>query len=227
MAGEHPHLRHEHVRVWAAIAIMLPFAFLAVVGLTFAYDRRPGFPTDAFLAWDLFGLVYAWLTLRVFRGTSNDQLRDLVQTARLSTWSKIISGGTDGPGFSVQFAVIALAAAALLPRLESFAPDEQESVLLTALIVVAVIMALVVVTLSYSVHYARLDASETGLAFPGGEAPGFTDYLYFASSIATTFGTTDVDVTSRRVRRAVIAHSVLTFVFNSVIIALLVSALTA
>ena len=43
--------------------------------------------------------------------------------------------------------------------------------------------------------------------------------------MATTFGTTDVDVTTTRLRRAVMGHAVLTFVFNTVIIALLVSAL--
>jgi uncharacterized membrane protein len=226
MAAEHARLRYEHVRVWAAIGLAAPVAAALVASLGLVYDRGLDVLTDAFLCWDLFGLAYAGLTLRVFRGASNQRLRSLVEARPLSRWAKIMSGGSDGPGFSVQFAAIALAAAALLPQLDSFAPSPEEAALLTGLIVLAVVMALVVVTLSYAVHYARLDTAQTGLAFPGGQPPGFTEYLYFSASIATTFGTTDVEVTSQRIRRTVTGHSVLTFVFNSVIIALLVSALT-
>ena len=219
-------LRFEHVRVWVAIAIGMPLAFAAIIVLAFV--ERPVSPvTSGFLAWDAFGIAYAWLTLRVFRGADHDRLRRLVENRDVSTRAKFLAGGTDGPGFSVQFAAIALAAAALLPRLGSFAPDQNEELRLAVLIVVAVVMALVVVTLSYTVHYARLDVAQAGLSFPGSDAPGFTEYLYFSASVATTFGTTDVEVTSHRLRRAVTGHSVLTFVFNTVIIALLVSALTA
>lgn len=136
-----------------------------------------------------------------------------------------MAGGSDGPGFSVQFAVAALFAAALLPRLDRFAPADGEGPLLAALIVVAVVMAIVVVTLSYAVHYARLDTAAPGLEFPGTREPVFTDYLYLSASVATTFGTTDVQVVATRLRRAVMGHSVLTLLFNSVTIALLVSAL--
>lgn len=218
-------LRFEHLRVWVAIAISTPLAIAVTVGLTIARDRQVDPLTAAFLSWDLFGIAYAGLTLRVFRGAGHDHLQALVRNQRVSTWTKLAAGGTDGPGFSVQFAAIALVAAALLPRLESFAPLAEDSLLLTVLIVIAVIMSLVVVTLSYTVHYARCDSAEDGLTFPGDTQPGFSDYLYFAAAVATTFGTTDVEVTTTRLRRAVTGHSVLTLVFNTVIIALLVSAL--
>lgn len=227
MAADAPRLRFEHVRVWVAVAVALPVAFAALLGLTIAYERELNVLTGGFLMWDLFGIAYAWLTLRVFGGAANDRLQVLVENRQVSGWAKFMAGGTDGPGFAVQFAAVALVAAALLPRLDYFAPDEEEGILLTVLIVGAVIMSLLVVTLSYTVHYARCDIAQNGLAFPEGEAPGFTDYFYFATSVATTFGTTDVDVTSSRLRRAVAGHAVLTFVFNTVIIALLVSALSA
>lgn len=225
MAERLTRMRFEHVRVWVALAVSTPLAIAITVALTLAYERRVSYLTSSFLAWDLFGLAYAWLTLRVFRGAAHDRLQALVQNRQVSAWAKVVAGGTDGPGFSVQFAAIALAAAALLPRLGSFTPQDEEGLLLTLLIVLAVIMSLVVVTLSYTVHYARCDISENGLSFPGETSPGFLDYLYFAASVATTFGTTDVDVTTTRLRRAVTGHAVLTLVFNTVIIALLVSAL--
>lgn len=51
--------------------------------------------------------------------------------------------------------------------------------------------------------------------------------MYFALSVMTAFGATDVSVTSRPMRRTVSANSVIAFVFNTVTVASLVSALTA
>lgn len=42
-----------------------------------------------------------------------------------------------------------------------------------------------------------------------------------------TFGTTDVSVTTRQMRRAMMVHALVAFAFNTVIIAILVSLLLA
>ena len=65
-----------------------------------------------------------------------------------------------------------------------------------------------------------------GLEFPGNRANTFADYRYFAVAVATTFGATDVNITTPRMRRIVNAHTLLTFVYNSVIVTLLASFLT-
>ena len=62
-----------------------------------------------------------------------------------------------------------------------------------------------------------------GLDFPGSEEPSFTDYLYMSIAVQTTFGTTDVDVQTRVMRRVVLRHCVLAFGFNTVIVAILIS----
>jgi len=226
MPAEHPNLRSEHYRVLIALLVSALAVIAVIVGLTVAPDRGFSVITILFLGWDIFGIVYASLTLRVFGGASQQALRDLLTDLAHPGWYRHFAGGADGPGFSVPIAAVALAAAALLPQLDSIARSTRETLFLTVLIVLAVIMSLVVVTLTYAVHYARLDIALPGMSFPGGTSPGFLDYLYFSCAVATTFGTTDVEVTSSRLRRAVIGHSVLTFVFNTVIIALLVSALT-
>ena len=61
--------------------------------------------------------------------------------------------------------------------------------------------------------------------FPGGGERSFTDYLYFSLMVQTTFGATDVAVESPGMRRAVMTHGVVAFVFNTVIVAMLVSLL--
>jgi uncharacterized membrane protein len=66
-----------------------------------------------------------------------------------------------------------------------------------------------------------------GLAFPGaskGFEPDHTDFLYFSFTIAVTAQTSDVDITSRAMRRLVLCQSVLSFVFNTTILALSINA---
>ncbi|MCB6178437.1 DUF1345 domain-containing protein [Rhodobacter sp. Har01] len=63
-----------------------------------------------------------------------------------------------------------------------------------------------------------------GMAFPGTETPGPSDFLYTAFTIGMTAQVSDVAVTTAPMRRAVLAHSVLSFFYNTVILALAVNA---
>jgi uncharacterized membrane protein len=68
---------------------------------------------------------------------------------------------------------------------------------------------------------------DAGLAFPGagpGFEPDHTDFLYFSFTIAVTAQTSDVGVTTRPMRRLVLLQSVLSFVFNTTILAFSINA---
>jgi uncharacterized membrane protein len=68
---------------------------------------------------------------------------------------------------------------------------------------------------------------DRGLAFPDaprGFEPDHTDFLYFSFTIAVTAQTSDVGVTTRAMRRLVLCQSVLSFVFNTTILAFSVNA---
>ena len=121
---------------------------------------------------------------------------------------------------------MALVAAAVLPRIDELVPGGSERVLLLVLSVSAVVLCWTVLAVGFAVHYIRLDVRHSGLQFPGGDPPQFLDYLYFAVSVATTFGTTDVDVTDRVMRRTVTVQAVLAFAFNTVILALVLAVLS-
>jgi uncharacterized membrane protein len=49
------------------------------------------------------------------------------------------------------------------------------------------------------------------------------DFAYFAFTIGTSFAVSDVDVTSRAIRRAVLGHQILSFFFNTSILALAIN----
>lgn len=62
-----------------------------------------------------------------------------------------------------------------------------------------------------------------GLDFPGGRAPDYGDFLYFACVIGTSGQTADVSFTSRAMRRIGTVHCVLAFLFNTTILALTIN----
>jgi uncharacterized membrane protein len=80
-------------------------------------------------------------------------------------------------------------------------------------------------TLQYASLYHR-DGPEGGLRFPDSDPafqPDYSDFLYFAFTIAVASQTSDVVVTERPLRRLVLLHSVLSFAFNTAILALSVN----
>jgi uncharacterized membrane protein len=70
----------------------------------------------------------------------------------------------------------------------------------------------------------HLEAGESphgGLEFPGGEkAPDFLDFAYFSFVLGMAFQTADVTITGRRIRRLALLHGFISFVYNTIIVAL-------
>ena len=65
-----------------------------------------------------------------------------------------------------------------------------------------------------------------GLTFPDSEAgfkPGYDDFMYFAFTIAVASQTSDVCITTRAMRRLVLFQSVLSFGFNTAVLAFTVN----
>lgn len=102
-----------------------------------------------------------------------------------------------------------------------------ETTLVLGLGLGAVAMAWLYLHASYTLRYAHMYYYEGGdaggLQFPGDRSPDDMDFAYFAFTIGMTFQTSDTGVTTRTMRRAVLGHALLSFVFNTTIIALTVS----
>jgi uncharacterized membrane protein len=72
--------------------------------------------------------------------------------------------------------------------------------------------------------YYRDDGDgEGGLEFPGREAPAYFDFAYFAFTVGMCFQVSDVTVSSRNLRRAVLGHALLSFAYNTAIIAVAIN----
>ena len=79
-------------------------------------------------------------------------------------------------------------------------------------------------TLTYASAYHR--GARAGLRFPDIDPnfrPGYSDFLYFAFTIAVASQTADVSVTQPAMRRLVLLQSVLSFAFNTAVLALTIN----
>jgi uncharacterized membrane protein len=83
----------------------------------------------------------------------------------------------------------------------------------------------------FALYYAHEFHSETkrsggkgaGFDFHDQKNPDYLDFLYLSLVIGTTAQTSDIDITSRETRRTVMLHGLLSFFFNTTVIALVVN----
>lgn len=169
-------------------------------------------------------IAYTVHTIRVFGRADAARLRGLLAAStprgRLGQVEAALSG--TGPTLAVQWSVIAIAAVlafTLWPGLLR----EPATVFFSVLVVAA---SWSVTVVAYAVHYARYDASTQTLGFPGDSTDRlFADYLYLAVQVQTTFSTSDVSLLDTGSRRIVTGHTLVSFAFNTVIIAMLITVL--
>ncbi|WP_245855313.1 DUF1345 domain-containing protein [Hymenobacter mucosus] len=84
----------------------------------------------------------------------------------------------------------------------------------------------------FTLRYAHLfygvaaGHSVGGLEFPGNEPePDYLDFAYFSFVIGMTAQTADVSISGRRIRRLCLLHGLLSFGFNTAVVALTISGL--
>jgi uncharacterized membrane protein len=65
-----------------------------------------------------------------------------------------------------------------------------------------------------------------GLEFPGGKEPGMLDFAYFSFAVGTSFATSDVKVIGMISHRVVPGHTILSFAYSTVLIAVVVNVIT-
>jgi len=85
----------------------------------------------------------------------------------------------------------------------------------------------------YAVHYAHIyyDPTEKkdggkvrgGLEFPGTKEPDYWDFVYFSFVIGMTCQVSDVQITARHLRHLATAHGIISFFYNTVVVALTVN----
>jgi uncharacterized membrane protein len=206
-----------------AVGVAVPVVVGLVLGAVDPTRRGPAMSVVLALSgWNLFVVVYVALTLRTFAGTDREEFARKMQRRRDSRallTRRLLPGG-DGPTFALEAALVAFGVVLVLPHINAI---ELDDLVLIPVTISILLCSWALSVVSYALHYAEKDGQEAGLEFPGTRTYTFADYRYFSMAVATTFGATDVSITTPRMRRVVNLHTLLTFAYNSVIVASLAS----
>ena len=114
----------------------------------------------------------------------------------------------------------------------SKASDDTEHGMFVFVSVAGIFLSWFLVHTLYTFHYAHMyyddvegDNSKDaeGLDFPQDESPDYIDFTYFSFVIGCTFQVSDVEISSRRIRHAVLAHQMISFFLNTIVVALTIN----
>jgi uncharacterized membrane protein len=134
--------------------------------------------------------------------------------------------GAEDPGRNVVFTLAVLSclfglfAATLGLRLSGGKGETQGWL---GLSVLSVALSWLLTHTMYAFRYAHLyyrGERDGGLLFPGTERPDDSDFAYYAFTLGMCFQVSDVQITSRYIRRSSLVHALISFLFNTTIVAL-------
>ena len=170
--------------------------------------------------WVLWSVTYLGLTWYLIIRSSAQQTR---------RWTLDQVSRTSSLFFIVLVSLVSLVLAiSLAPNVRDL--ETTRGVSLAFMASLGVVAAWGVLNVSYALHYAylyyRSEESPGGLAFPGEQSPKQRDFAYFAFTVGTSFAVSDVDVTDDAVRQAVLGHQILSFFYNTSILATVISMAT-
>jgi uncharacterized membrane protein len=169
----------------------------------------------AFIAWDVFGLVLLLLSWGLI--------------GRCDARATRHRAGAEDPGRTLVYVLVVLASsvsllgATLLVRNPHTLPGELEryaAPLCLATVALAWTMTHTAFTFRYAhLYYREDDEGVGGLEVPGGKQPTYFDFAYFSFTLGMCFQVSDITVTSHQIRRAALLHAVISFAYNSIVLA--------
>jgi len=95
--------------------------------------------------------------------------------------------------------------------------------------IVTIVLSWTVVHTAFALHYAHAfyrGSKPGGLQFPSGDThveADYWDFVYFSFVIGMTAQVSDVGITDRIIRRTATVHGIISFVFNTALLALMVN----
>jgi uncharacterized membrane protein len=201
-------------RLFAGVAVGLLVAYVLPLSLHQT--------TRAILAWDAGVMVYLALAALLFTTERLDRMQADAEAQEEGEWTI----------FALTLAVVVFSFAAILNEF-SGTKDLQPAVRSLHVILVAVtlfaswLMTHVTFAFRYAHEFYAKDKGgpdiDRGLDFPGEERPDYLDFLYFSLVLGMTFQVSDVQITARKFRRMATVHGLLSFLFNTIILALTVN----
>jgi uncharacterized membrane protein len=195
--------RHTTVR----LIIMLVLGVIAAL-ITGSFGQWAYAPTAG---WCLACLVYSsWVWLAIGR-------QDPAQTAAHASREEPARGVADL--LVLLLSIASLFSVAFVLANAANATGAAKGVL-AGLALVSVALSWILLHTLYTLRYARLYyTADRGIDFNQSDPPQYTDFAYLSFTLGMTFQVSDTNITSHRIRVTALRHSLLSFVFGSIILA--------
>jgi uncharacterized membrane protein len=196
----------------------LAFALIALIAVP-AASMWQGWALGIMIGFDLAAFVFVAICLPLLGDVGADAMRTAA-TRNDANRAMLL-------GLSAVITIAVLAAVAT----ELDAPGRLRAWEI-ALVVATLVLAWLFANSVFTLHYAHLyylpgdDGRDGGgLDVPEMKEPDYWDFVYFAFTLGMTFQTSDVQITSRTLRKVATVHSLLAFIFNLGVVALTVNVL--
>jgi len=202
-----PHMIKRQTRVHkVASRRMLMFALLAALTTPIAaywLDWRLGL----MVGFDVAAMAYIISCGRLLRLSYPKMIEAHAEADEENRWALLGISGT------VMIVILAAVASELMA-------GSLSAIVKFPMIISTIILAWVFGNMVYALHYAHMHygvgrgCDDQGLEFPGTPEPNYWDFVYFSFTNGMAFATSDVNIHSPMIRRAVILHCMGAFVFN-------------
>lgn len=178
--------------------------------------------TRVMIGWDCFSLTLIVFSLIIFSSMRPRQIR-------------VLAKQEDAGRIVVFFIVLAATLGSLMGvmlLLQNREPWLLGKGLETFIYISGVICSWVLLHTMFAYRYAFLyygdhpldpDPLTAALQIPNELWPDYMDFCYFSFVIGMTFQVSDIEISSRLIRRVALLHGILSFLFNTVIVALTIN----
>jgi uncharacterized membrane protein len=195
-----------------------PRTFIAVAAGIVAFFLLPDalrLVTQLVVGWDVFAALYLVLAYIMMLRSDIGHIRR--------------SAALQDDGRFLLLLLTALGAFASLAAIVFELGASKGSVAGLVLATATIVLSWAVVHTAFALHYAHefyRGSKPGGLQFPSGDAhveADYWDFVYFSFVIGMTAQVSDVGITDRIIRRTATVHGVISFVFNTALLALMVN----
>jgi len=203
-------MRYAKVRPRMLISLLI---FIVLGTALITLRLRPA--TAILLAFDLAAVVLLASLARMFNRASLAHMRMQAKAQDSGRWGVLWSG-------------IVLSTVVLVALSSELHASKAGGLLALGVGALSVVLSWLFLNIMFAMHYAHgfygdFGEKHSGLEFPDTPEPDYWDFAYFAIVIGMTFQVSDVQITSRYLRRVALLHSVIAFFFNVFIIAITVN----
>ena len=201
--------------------LLVSFAIATIISVSLLSFKMESM-TRIMIGWDVFSVCMIIISLVIFSTMRPRQIRVL---------AKQEDAGRLVVFFIVLVAILGSFVGVLL-LLQNKDNWQLSKGLETFIYITGVICSWVLLHTMFAYRYALLyygdhpldpDLHTVGLQIPNELWPDYLDFCYFSFVIGMTFQVSDIEISSRHIRRVALVHGMISFLFNTVIVALTIN----